>query len=351
MRILTLLTSLLLVASSAFAQKLSSPAPVYDCGQVLFKTPVTAKFIIKNTTSRSVTLKSVETSCGCTTALASKHHVGSGKEITVSATYDAKQLGHFQKEIWIYEDGAKNPLSLTIKGVVVTEIKDFSSSYPSLIGQIRADKSEIEFDNVNKGTTQQHVIQILNTTGETIEPVVMHLPDYLKATISPTRLAPEQGGEITITLYSDKLPRMGLTQTNVYLGKYPGDKVAPEKEIGISAILLPSFPEDAASSAIAPRLQMSKTTLDRSQMQGKQDALKDEIVIQNIGKSPLDFSSLQMSTAGMQISLGKMHLAPSESTKLKVTINNNDLKQIKKKPRILMITNDPQNPKVIIDIK
>lgn len=350
-RYISLFISLFLTLSSSFAQKLTTTTPVFDCGQVLYQSPVTAQFVIKNASTRTVNIKRVETSCGCTTALASKHHIGSGKEMTVNATYDAQQLGHFQKEIWLYEDGVKEPLSLVIKGVVVTEIQDYSGTYPYLLGQIRADRNEIEFDNVNKGSMTAQTIHILNTTGETIEPVIMHLPDYLKAEISPTRIAPNKPAEISIVLNSDKLPRMGLTQTNVFLGKYPGDKVAPEKEISVSTIMIPSFSQDAASSPTAPQLLLSATSLVRSEMSGKPEALKGEIILQNIGKSTLEISSLQMSTAGMQVSLGKTQLAPTESTKLKIQLNDIELQQIKKKPLILMITNDPSNPKVIIDIK
>ena len=344
-----LLSTLLLLASAVSnAQKISSPETVIDCGQVLYQKPITVTFTIQNHTTRSVTIKNVETSCGCTTALASKRHIAANKEITIKATYDAKQLGHFQKEVWVYDNDGK-PLTLTMKGVVVANIKDYSSTYPYLIGQIRADRNEIEFDNVNKGTAPTQTIHILNTSGETVNPVIMHLPDYLRAQISPAQLAPDQSGEVTFTLISEKLPRMGLSQNTIYLGKYAGDKVAPTKEIGVSSILLPSF-DNNTTTAGSPRLKLSATSIDSSNMSGKAEKKKGEITITNTGNSTLDISSIQMFTTGMQVSLGKTVIAPSESTKLKVQINETELLQINKRPRILMITNDPSNPKVIINI-
>jgi hypothetical protein len=58
-----------------------------------------------------------------------------------------------------------------------------------------------------------------------------------------------------------------------------------------------------------------------------------------------------MFTAGMQISLGKSKLAPTETTKLKIQIDSEELKKQKSRPRILMITNDPKKPKVMIEIR
>lgn len=344
----------LLVALSStlsYAQRLTTTTPVYDCGQVLFRQPITMHFVLHNSSVRTVTIKDVLTSCGCTTAVTKKKTVAGGKDITVDATYDAKQLGHFQKEVWIYEEGQKKPLELIIRGVVVTEIKDFSGTYPCTIGQIRADQDSIVFDDVNQGGKPSKRIHILNTTGETIEPVVMHLPEWLKAEISPTRMAPEQGGEITFTLLSDKLRDMGLSETSVYLGKYPGDKIATDKEIPASVILIPSIQDLDTSNPNAPKLMMSGTSIKRSEMTGKPDKLKGEIIVQNIGRSTLDISKLQMFTIGVQVAMGKTKLEPGETTKLKIQVNDTELQQTKQRPRILMITNDPLQPKVIIEIE
>ena len=89
----------------------------------------------------------------------------------------------------------------------------------------------------------------------------------------------------------------------------------------------------------------------RNAMTGKANKLRSEITIQNTGKTTLEISSLQMFTAGMQISLGKSKLAPTETTKLKIQIDSEELKKQKSRPRILMITNDPKKPKVMIEIR
>jgi hypothetical protein len=77
---------------------------------------------------------------------------------------------------------------------------------------------------------------------------------------------------------------------------------------------------------------------------------KAEIQISNIGRTPLNISSLQMFTTGLEISLGKRTLQTGESTKLKITAERDELKKARTKPRILMITNDPDKSKVVITI-
>jgi hypothetical protein len=153
-----------------------------------------------------------------------------------------------------------------------------------------------------------------------------------------------------ITLDTRKINDFGLTQTTVYLGHQPGDRVAPNKQIDISAVLLPSFNDLTETQLhLAPHIQLSTTTLNLGPFNGKKK-LKGEIEIQNTGKSQLDITKLQMFTMGLQVSLNKSKLAPGEYAKLKITATERDLR-LARSPRVLMITNDPEQPKVVIEVK
>ena len=57
-----------------------------------------------------------------------------------------------------------------------------------------------------------------------------------------------------------------------------------------------------------------------------------------------------MFTAGLKVTLGKRELKPGESTKLKITALRDELEKQRSKPRVLMITNDPDKAKVVIKI-
>ena len=70
----------------------------------------------------------------------------------------------------------------------------------------------------------------------------------------------------------------------------------------------------------------------------------------NSGKSELDISSLQMFTTGLQVSLNKSKLQPGETAHLRITGMMKELRNLRAKPRVLMITNDPANPKVVIPV-
>ena len=59
-----------------------------------------------------------------------------------------------------------------------------------------------------------------------------------------------------------------------------------------------------------------------------------------------------MFTMGLQVSLNKTKIHPGETAKLKVTAVAAELKKSRSKnPRVLMITNDPDNAKVVVRVK
>lgn len=345
------ISSLLALASmTASAQEIAIQNKNIDCGQVVCKHPVTAQFVMKNSGSSPLTIRDVRTSCGCTTVSYPQAPVAPGQSFTVSAVYDAKTMGHFNKQIGVYSDASDDPLMLSIKGVVVDEEQQADVSYPYKLGDLDADRDEVEFDDVNRGDKPVQVINIKNNTGEMLEPVLMHLPTYLRAEIKPARLAPGRTGKVLIQLDSRSLRELGLTQTPVFLGMFAGDKVAPEKEITVSAILLPGFNNMTPQlKASAPKLRLSSGSVELGNFAGKKQK-KGKLTLTNEGKRPLEIRALQMFTAGLEVSLGNKTITPGQKVDLKVTAIAEMLKKSKTKPRILLITNDPENTKVIINV-
>lgn len=340
-----------LLALPASAQKITTQHEVVDCGQVVFRKPVTAEFMLKNDGHKPLVINNVLKSCGCTEVDYPKTGIAAGESFVIKAVYDAKQMGTFTKQVCLYTNAGKDPFILSMRGKVVGSVVDFAGSYDEMLGVIKSDAQEVEFDDVNRGDRPVQRIHIFNPTDELLEPVVMHLPPYLHAFVSPSKVAPRHSAEISFVLDSKKLRDLGLNQTSVYLGERPGDRIAPEKEIVVSAVLLPGFENmTPTKKALAPKIEMSATDLNLGSFNGKKK-LKGEILITNKGKSELDIRSMQMFTMGLQVNLKKSKIQPGETVKMKVTAVAADLKKSRvRHPRILMITNDPDHAKVVVKI-
>lgn len=347
-----LFLSILAVAAffNANAQKLIVQKDTVDCGQVAYNSPVTASFDLRNKGLRKLKITDVKVSCGCVNVDYPKGEISAGDNFKLKLTFDARQMGHFEKAACVYSNGSKKPVYLTMRGKVVEELEDFSGSYPFVYGDLRTDKNDIEFDDVNKGDKPEQTIHIRNTGNKTLQPNVMHLPAYLSAAVTPEKLRPGATGKVTLTLNSSKLRDYGLTQTSVFLANNLGEKVSADNELSVSAVLLPGFvgmTDEQKQYAAKINLSAEKLVLD---FKGK-DKAKGEIHLKNDGRTTLNISSLQMFTDGLRVTLGKKAIEPGESTTLKVTAEREELRKARSKPRILMITNDPDKSKVVIEIK
>lgn len=349
---MNVLAALLAVGMNAVrSQGLTSPEEIIDVGRVEYCNPVTASFELRNNGNSEIRIEGVRTNCGCVVTKLRHKTIGRGKSMMLSATYDARQLGHFEKTIGICMKGIAEPYLVTMKGIVVADLDDFNGVYDYRLGELDVDRTSIEFDDVNRGDMPIQRLHIRNNTNHEVEPVVMHMSSYLSATVSPQRIAPGRTGVATITLDSRGLHDYGLTQTAVYLGAFPGDTVSADKEIEVSTILLPAQQDfEEQQPASTPRIGVAPPSLDLGVF-GKRKRKSGTVLVKNEGGAPLEIRSVQVFTPGLDVSLGSRMIAPGAIEKIKVTAHRDLLQNARTQPRILMITNEPENPKVVITVK
>ena len=352
-KFLILVFSLLATHSSLLevnAQRLTAKNTTVDVGATGYEQPVTATFELRNKSLRRLVIESVKPDCGCTKVEYPKE-VGMGERFTIKMTYDARQLGHFQKMCMVKSNGTKKPFYLTMKGVVSADMRDYSGEYPVAMGDLLLDADAIEFDDVNKGDVPVKEIHILNNSKKAMRPNLMHLPPYLQAITSPDHLLPGRSATITVKLLSEKLRDYGLTKTTLYVAQNPGDKVKQENAIEVATVLLPDMKQfQNQNKELAPQLQMSDTDVDFTDFGGKPKK-SYTVTLSNTGRSALKISSLQLFTGGLKVTLSKSEIAPGQSTHLKITGIAADLQKLRTRPRILMITNAPDHAKVVVNIK
>ena len=322
----------------------------HEFGVVLWKHPATATFQIKNDGDKPLVISNVTTSCGCTVADWTKEPIAPGATGVVTSTFDAKALGHFYKDIGVYCNASARPIYLMLRGEVSADPKNYTLTHPYEIGAIRLNKAAIEFDDTNKGDKPTMEILVANTTSDVYTPVLMHLPPYLEAVAVPERIGKNATGKIKVTLDTDKLPKFGLTTATVYLSRFPGDKVSEENAIPVSAVLLPDFSNMSQQQRLnPPAVQLSATEFTVPPL-AENAKKKLTVVVKNVGKSDLDITDLQVFNPALGVQLKKRVLKPGAQTKMKITVYGKYLKKVKSAPRVLMITNDPNCPKIVIRV-
>lgn len=336
------------VAASAQA-KLVLDTPVNHVGEVVFQTPKQIVFTFQNKGNEPLEVKNVIPSCGCTQADWTRGPIAPGERGQITAVYDAGMLGTFSKDLAVYTNVDKKPIYVQMEGRVVTEKLDFTGDFPIDLGNVRINTNYLEFDNVNRGDHPVAELQIFNQERSPYRPELMHLPNYLNARAVPEVIAGGRMGRVLVTLDSEKLGLLGLNQTRIFLSRFMGDKVSEQNEILVSSVLLPDFSNMTAEElAVAPKMQLSHEEV-QIEMLGKQKQTQ-VVTITNGGQTPLNIRSVQVFNQAISVNLSDRTIAPGKTAQLKLTVNAKYLKKAKNRPRVLLITNDPQKAKQTINV-
>ncbi len=339
----------LLCCCAARAQKIEAERTTIDVGQVEYFCPVTATYELKNGGHKPLVIDKVDTGCNCSVAEYPAGAIAAGEAFTIRVTYDARLMGHFDKMIEVQSNADNSPMMLELCGIVVEEVADYAGNYPYQLGTLYADSNTLSFDDIHLGELATRRFHIYNPTSGAVTPQIMHLPAYLTAEVSPSTVAPGRSAVVTLTLDSRFMRDYGHERTHIYLGAALGERVAADKLINVDITLLPAVQTlTDAERAVAAKLQLSATEIHLPFTDGKKKSATIEI--QNVGKSRLSIYDIDILSEGFQLSLNKRLLAPSETAKLKLTTDPKHAAALSSSPRIVLITNDPDQPKVVITI-
>ena len=324
-------------------------------GEIVWQNPKTVSYNLKNAGSDPLVITEVRASCGCVSVSYPKTPIPAGQQGTLTAVYDAGMLGTFYRELAVYTNAQQEPLYLSFEGRVVETAVDYEGDFPIDMGNVRLSANYVEFDDVQKGDRPVVELQVANAGTAVYQPQLMHLPQYLSAEYVPAQIQPGRTGKIRLTLDSERLPSQGLNQTSVYVARRIPDRVSDENEIQVSSVLLPAFQNLTADKlARAPHIvfmdgeEMLKGEVDV--VMGTKKKVTKTLTVTNIGELPLSITTVQVFNQSMTVSLSDRRVPPHGSAKLKITLDAHQLAKAKSGPRILFISNDPRQPKTILNL-
>lgn len=339
----------LIIALGVQAQRIVFEKNLVNAGSTLWKRPVTAVFKFTNKDREPLFIREVDAGCGCLKPEWPTNSMTKGEGGEIRITYDAKLLGHFDRYIDVYTNASDKPVRIRMKALVHNgELKTIEDIFPYRIEDILLSTNNVEFTDVNAGDSTTVEIEILNQSKDVYTPQLMHLPEYLNATYTPTMIARGRRGKIALTLHSEKLPDLGLNQTSIYLARFSGDKVGTDNEIVVSAVQLPDL-HFAEQFTKKPRFHVSATELHMGKL-GKKSKVKGYVKISNKGNGVLKLSKIQAFNQAISVAINKTELQPSEEVKMDIAIDTRFLGMSKTQPRVLIITNDPAHPKEVVNV-
>ena len=317
---------------------------VYEFGSVKWREPVSGSFTLTNKGDKPLVISHVSTSCGCTVAAWTKEPILPGKAGTVTATFDAATLGHFDKRVGVYCNASDVPVYLRIRGDVVSEIKDYSGTYPVTVGALRLDKDTLLFPGVRPGGNSVVELHIVNSAKSRYTPVVMQLPSFM--TVESRTIMGGRKGTLRFIVNGDKLPQLGVTETTVYISRFQGDKVGEDNALHVRTVLLPA----PATGSALPHLEVSDTLINLGRV--KKSKTQYKVKVKNTGSGELHIEKIQLFSPALTVNLEEKNIQPGKESELKLTVLKEFLKK-KNHLEVLLLTDDPVRPivKLRIEVK
>ena len=124
MKKLLLSLTALVLTTAIFAQKTVADVAKFametiDLGKVKQSVPATATFVITNISKEPLIIEQASPTCGCTIGDYTKEPIAPGKTGTITATFNAANLNHFDKHLTVKFAGVDEVKSITITGDVL----------------------------------------------------------------------------------------------------------------------------------------------------------------------------------------------------------------------------------------
>ena len=157
--------------------------PTVEAGEV-----VTASFSLKNTGSESIEIKSVKTSCGCTTVSRHPGVLRSGQTFDLQVKFrTAGYQGEVTKYVYLYTDRAMNRTVLKIEGRI----------RPQPAGELQLGSEKIDLGVIRPGEKIERKIKVLNSGEKPLEIIEITHPPFFQVHLNQIVLRPGESTWMT----------------------------------------------------------------------------------------------------------------------------------------------------------
>lgn len=92
-----------------------------ELGKIIQNNPTQGVFEVTNISKEPLLIEQANPTCGCTISDYTKEPIAPGQSGTIKATYNAKNLGMFEKHLTVKFAGIEGMKSITIKGEVTAD--------------------------------------------------------------------------------------------------------------------------------------------------------------------------------------------------------------------------------------
>lgn len=304
---------------------------------------VTCRFRFVNTGDEPVAVVAARATCGCTVPEFPRDEIVPGDTASVSVTYDPTgRPGRFEKKVYVDLTTADTPrTTLLITGVVIGTANTLRARYPVDAGALKLRSTVIPFGNITYGRTRSEYFEAYNATADTIRPKWENLPPYITVSSVSPLVPPGEQIAYAIGFMSDKAGEYGIVQDSIYLRPRPDDEL---QKIDLVATVNEDFSKLTPGQRMkAPVAELPETSVDFGSFDGS-TPLDGTFSIGNKGKSELKVRRVYTTDPGVEVLSAPESVKAGAKASVTIRVYPAQLQSELLNARIMMITNDPDNP-------
>lgn len=308
---------------------------------------VECRFRFVNAGKEPVSIITTHASCGCTAPIYDRGAVAPGDTSSILVTFNpAGRPGHFEKYVAIDFSNGQRRMKLYIEGTVIGSQSSVAHRFPvECCPGLQLSRGLVLAGELTKGQLRPVYLDAYNRSTDTIMPAVTDMPPYVDAEVSPRQVPP--GQQFTFILYfnSTRCPVYGAVSDTLHITA--GDGSGRGCDIPLVAMVKEDFSKlTAAERKKAPVAAVSSTQIDFGRL--GDEVPERTFTIENKGKSPLKIRRVHTADPGVTVAVTADSVGKGDRAAVTVTVDPARLKGHILNARINVITNDPENPTIVV---
>lgn len=308
-------------------------------------------FKFTNTGDGDLKLLNVRTSCGCTASEYTKTPIKPGKTGEIKVTYHTSHRpGSFRKSITVTINNPDKPNTvLFIKGFVIAKAKSKGDLYPTAIGNLKFMSNHVALNEVKTSEIKTDSMKIYNNWTSPMTVEFDQLPSHIKARLSTRKNIIPNGAEAYIIItYDAKLKKdFGLVYDRIQIST--NDVIQPKKTLNLSARIIQDFSNLTEKELNkAPKIVFASTDYNFETIKSG-TVITYKFEFKNEGKQPLDILKVKTSCGCTTTTLSSNTYKKGKTGEIEVSFNTSG-RTGRQHKTITVITNDPQNPEITLNI-
>lgn len=309
---------------------------------------VDCTFTMINTGDYPVAIASARATCGCTTPRYTREPVMPGDTAFISVSFNPiGRPGRFEKKIYVdLTDKEEQRQTLTITGTVIGSPTTMKGRFPVEADQVRLSNPSVAFGEITRGKSKNAFLRVYNPTDQEITPRWANVPKWLRITTNSPTIQPGEQTTYVLSATANDNYLYGFIDEVVSFIPTPS---STPYELDVMAMFLEDFsalsPQQLEN---APRINLSNDNIDFGAYDSKAGRLTSAFSIGNSGIDPLKIRRVYSADKGVEATINKTTVKKGKKAEIKVEIDPSLLSGEMINSRLVIISNDPENPISIV---